>query len=94
MNASCLRSSPTAQWWREAGANGRAAGLAAHLEERADYDGAAVVWGLGHKAAIAQACGEAGLNPVPAPPLAGASLDLSSVGLWLSERRSAVTMVE
>jgi len=84
VNASCLRSSPTAQWWRQVGANGRAAGLAAHLEERADYDGVAVVWGLGHKAATAQACGEACLNYVPAPPLAGATLDLSKVELWLS----------
>ncbi|KAK9845704.1 hypothetical protein WJX81_000103 [Elliptochloris bilobata] len=72
VNASCLRSSPAARWWRNAAASGRLAEkafLEAHVEQRADYDGVAVKWGLGHKAASAQACAQACLDHVPAPAL-------------------------
>ena len=77
MNASCLRASPTARWWQAAagkGQLGERGALEAHVEERADYDGVAVKWGLGNKAASAAACGQACLDHVPAADVPGAPL--------------------
>ena len=74
VNASCLRASPTARWWQAAAGKGQLGErgfLAAHVEERADYDGVAVKWGLGNKAASAQACSQACLDHVPAADVPG-----------------------
>jgi hypothetical protein len=63
----CLRRSPTARWWRGAADAGRLGTLVPWVEEAADYDGIAVVWGLGHKAASAAACAQACLDHAPGP---------------------------
>ncbi|KDD75276.1 hypothetical protein H632_c772p0 [Helicosporidium sp. ATCC 50920] len=50
----CLEQSPTAVWWNK---HGQERPLVIHIEPESDYDGLAVVWGLGHKTATAQECG-------------------------------------
>ena len=72
VNASCLRASPTALWWQAAkGQLAERSFLEAHVEDNADYDGVAVKWGLGNKAASAQACAQACLEHVPAVQVPG-----------------------
>jgi hypothetical protein len=74
VDVGCLRRSPTARWWRGAADAGRLGTLVPWLEEAADYDGIAVVWGLGHKAASAAACAQACLDHAPGPaPANGAA---------------------
>ena len=53
VNATCLEQSPTAVWHRSyTAAGGTADDLIAHIEERSDYDGLAVAWGIGHKQGV------------------------------------------
>lgn len=65
VDPSCLRASPAALWWyshRPAPND-----LDIHLERRADYDGLAVRWGIGHTLGSVEACGEACRQHVPTP---------------------------
>jgi hypothetical protein len=46
INATCLRASPLARWYREfEAAGGDYSEMVVHLEPAADYDGLAVYWG-------------------------------------------------
>lgn len=69
VNDTCLLNSPTARWWLAARDRVGLAGLAAqsviHIEERADYDGLAVRWGIGHKKESVEACAKACLLHKP-----------------------------
>ncbi|KAL6771610.1 hypothetical protein ACKKBG_A27080 [Auxenochlorella protothecoides x Auxenochlorella symbiontica] len=68
---SCLLASPVARWWREARAELGPAALTAsmrvHIERRADYDGMAVRWGIGHTQPSVEACAHACLTHEPVP---------------------------
>lgn len=64
----CLEQSPTAVWWNK---HGQERPLVIHIEPESDYDGLAVVWGLGHKTATAQECGERCRDHVPNPKGSG-----------------------
>lgn len=56
----CLESSPTNTWWHEWQQSGASKEHAsAVLEEHANYDGIAVVWGIGHFTPTAEDCAEA-----------------------------------
>lgn len=59
----CLVESPAAQWWNKT--NPKPEDLDIHLERHADYDGLAVRWGIGHKKASLEECGEACRQHVP-----------------------------
>lgn len=55
----CLEASPTAKWWAAYYARGgKQSDLVSHMERRADYDGLAVVWGIGNNYATPEECGE------------------------------------
>ncbi|KAL4522532.1 hypothetical protein Ndes2437A_g07300 [Nannochloris sp. 'desiccata'] len=54
----CLRESPTAQWWYNAKPDPYK-DLVTHIEQRADYDGLAVGWGIDNKKATVEECAEA-----------------------------------
>jgi hypothetical protein len=50
VNASCLEQSPTNLWHKAyLASGGRNDDLIAHIDERSDYDGLAVAWGIGNK---------------------------------------------
>lgn len=53
----CLEESPTAKWWKEhiIGPN-KFDELVVHKEEHADYDGLAVVWGIGNTKTTLDEC--------------------------------------
>lgn len=56
----CLEGSPTNTWWQEWRSSGASKQHAeAVLEQHADYDGIAVVWGIGNFRQTAEDCAEA-----------------------------------
>ena len=56
----CLLDSPSAKWWFAwERMGGKAKDLVMHIERNADFDGLAVGWGIGHKKASVEECGEA-----------------------------------
>lgn len=56
----CIEQSPTNMWWQEWRRSGASKQHAeAVLEEHADYDGIAVVWGIGHFKQTVEECAEA-----------------------------------
>ena len=60
VNPECLEASPTNTWWHEWQSSGASKEHAqAVLEQNADYDGLAVVWGIGHTTQTAEDCAEA-----------------------------------
>lgn len=60
MSPECLEGSPTNTWWQEWRQSGASKQHAeAVLEQHADYDGIAVVWGIGHSKQTAEDCAEA-----------------------------------
>eukprot|EP00955_Chlamydomonas_euryale_P037451 350767-Chlamydomonas_euryale.AAC.2 len=62
----CLEESPTAKWWAEYFRRGfRQQDLVAHVEDRADFDGLAVKWGIGNKKASVEDCAAECLAHVP-----------------------------
>jgi hypothetical protein len=67
----CLLRSPTARWTLRRAAVVAAGGalppLEAHLDREADYDGLAVVWGVGHKAVSLEDCAARCAAHVPDP---------------------------
>lgn len=68
VNPTCLENSPTNSWHkRYEAAGGRHEDLVAHIEERADYDGLAVRWGINHKTESVEECAEACRNHKPNP---------------------------
>lgn len=55
----CLEGSPTAVWWAEYYASGgKQSDLVSHIEVGADYDGLAVVWGIGNNKTSPEECAE------------------------------------
>ena len=68
VDPSCLETSPTSRWHqRYEAAGGRHEDLVAHVEERADYDGLAVRWGINHKTDSVEECADACRNHKPNP---------------------------
>lgn len=66
VDTKCLESSPTAKWWAAYYLRGgRQKELVAHIERAADYDGLAVMWGIGNKKASAEECAKACLLHMP-----------------------------
>lgn len=56
----CMERSPTNMWWQEWRQSGASKQHAeAVVEEHADYDGIAVVWGIGHFKQTVEGCAEA-----------------------------------
>lgn len=59
VNATCLEESPTAQWWKKYySRGGNQSDLVVHIERHADYDGLAVVWGIGNNYDTVEQCAE------------------------------------
>ena len=66
VNPECLETSPTNVWWHEWQASGASTEHAqAVVERHADYDGLAVVWGIGHFHQTVEECAEACRKYVP-----------------------------
>lgn len=57
VDARCLEGSPTNVWWQRAKL--APGDLEAHIEQRADYDGVAVAWGIGNKKGSIEECAAA-----------------------------------
>ena len=67
MDPECLEASPTNTWWHEWQRSGASKEHAqAVLEQHADYDGLAVVWGINHFTQSAEDCAEACRSYIPA----------------------------
>ena len=68
-----MEQSPTNSWWQEWRQSGASKQHAeAVVEEHADYDGVAVVWGIGHFTQTVEECAEACRTHEPRLHLGGA----------------------
>ncbi|DBA76497.1 TPA: hypothetical protein ACH3X2_008559 [Trebouxia sp. C0005] len=88
VNPECLEASPTNTWWHEWQSSGASKEHAqAVLEQHADYDGLAVVWGIGHTTQTAEDCAEACRSYSPTLQQGGPFSRLPcNVFAWCSEQ--------
>lgn len=72
VDPNCLEASPTNVWWHEWMQSGGARQHgAAVIDMNTDYDGLAVVWGIGHYTSSVEQCAEACRTYTPGPEFGG-----------------------